>query len=78
MAEALAGGHHVVMPLDGVRADDSQRVATVPGDLPVGTRVGLMTAAFMSGLGVATDDLRGARRVQQVVGALQRHASPRT
>lgn len=57
----------------------TSRASTVeiPSDLPVGTRVGLMAAANMAGVEVSTTDLRAARRVQQVVLALQQHQSPK-
>ena len=57
------------------RADERLRrhplIVVVPTATPPATRAGLVAAAVMAGAAVATDDVRGARRVIEMLGAIE-------
>ena len=63
-SEAIARGHHVVMPGNAAPVSPKQQVVCVPTALTPAARIGLMSAAFIAGVGVAT------RRVCHVIAAI--------
>ncbi len=69
-SEAIARGHHVVMPGNAAPASPKQQVVCVSTALTPAAQIGVMSAAFIAGVGVATDDPRAARRVCHVIAAI--------